>query len=140
VLDTHDVALEPFMPGLDAIARAVAIARAAHQDAEAPKATVAREPAGVDSRLRITRRYLGAWYLQVVRGLLPWLPRRCPRPVAVQADCPPMQPRNHVEPVTLPEQGVKPKTPDWTPAPCRFELSGVVFTALFNPYDGRKNW
>lgn len=51
-----------------------------------------------------------------------------------------MQPRNQVEPVTLPEQGVKPKIPDWSPAPCRFELSGVVFTALFNPYDGRKNW
>ena len=30
--------------------------------------------------------------------------------------------------------------PDWPLAEHRLQLSGVVFTAVFNPYDGRKNW
>ena len=155
VLDTHDVALEPFMPGLDAVAKAVATARATLKGNEAApaKAKALSEAVTPESRLQITRRYIGAWYLQVLRGLAPWLPERWPSSVTApsvplpaepepeQASAGPhMEPRNQVEPSTLPEQGVQPRFPGWVPGTCSFELTGVVFTALFNPYDGRKNW
>lgn len=155
VLDTHDVALEPYMPGPDAVAKAVAMARAPKQT-ESP-ATSQLEAAisqriRQQSRLQISRRYLGEWYLRVLRGLFPGLPGPVPAhsdkpiaaPIAVELVIEPvgqrLEPRNQVEPSVLPKSGVTPLTPEWTLSECCFELSGVVFTALFNPYDGRKNW
>jgi len=151
VLDTHDVALEPYMPGLDAVAKAVAAARApkpAESQAQAPTDAPVVECAPQQSRLKISRRYLGEWYFRVLREFLPGLPGPAPAPPAAPAtlelvieDCTlPLEPRNQVEPGALPKSGVKPLTPEWGLSECSFELSGVVFTSLFNPYDGRKNW
>jgi len=50
------------------------------------------------------------------------------------------EPRNPVEPRKAEASGLSVRMPDWQPASVSTELSGVVFTALFNPYDGRKNW
>lgn len=142
VLDTQDVNLEPFMPGLDAVAEAVATARGV---SPGDKPAVAAAEAGrkqFEGRLAITARYLGTWYQQVLRGLLPWLPEYSsslaviePAPQAEK-----MEPVNQVEPRVLEASCGQSRTPEWVPASCAFELSGVVFTSLFNPYDGRKNW
>lgn len=148
VLDTHDVALEPYMPGLDAVAKAVTAARAekpAESQAQAPLDAPVVQCAPQQSRLQISRRYLGEWYLRVLRECLPGLPGPVPAPPAtlelvMEDSTLPLEPRNQVEPGALPKSGVKPLTPEWALSECNFELSGVVFTSLFNPYDGRKNW
>lgn len=148
VLDTHDVALAPYMPGVGAVANAVKAARAQVQAASVAAAAEAPlvQPYRQQSRLQVSRRYLGEWYLRCVRELLP----RAPRPVPATATAAltlvsedttkRLEPRNTVEPMLLPKAGVTLQTPEWSLTPCSFELSGVVFTALFNPYDGRKNW
>ena len=151
VLDTHDVALEPYIPGIDAVAKAVTAVRALEQANRlvAEQAAVLVKPfSRVQSRLQISRRYMGEWYLRVVRELLPWLPG----PAAVELAVPAtmelvvdagdkrLEPRNTVEPSSLPKAGFNPCAPDWALGECSFDLSGVVFTSLFNPYDGRKNW
>ncbi len=51
-----------------------------------------------------------------------------------------MQVGNPVAPPPLSATGLRPKPPDWKLEDRDIELSGVVFTTLFNPYDGRKNW
>lgn len=51
-----------------------------------------------------------------------------------------LEPRNTVEPAHPPTAGFTPRMPEWQPKDSALELSGVIFTALFNPYDGRKNW
>lgn len=148
VLDTHDVALEPYMPGLDAVAKAVAAARApkpADNQTQVPADALAVAHVPRQSRRQISRRYLGEWYLRVLRELLPSLPRPAlivPASIelVIEAAGPHLEPLNQVEPSSLPKSGVKPLTPEWVLSECSFELSGVVFTALFNPYDGRKNW
>lgn len=154
VLDTHDVALEPYMPGPDAVAKAVAAARAskpADSHTQAPTEAPVVQHVPRQSRLQISRRYLGEWYLRVLRELLPGLPSPAPaQPAApaapatvelvIEAGNLRLEPLNQVEPSSLPKSGVKPLTPEWVLSECSFELSGVVFTALFNPYDGRKNW
>lgn len=140
VLDTQDVNLEPFMPGLDAVAEAVASARGVSTKDKSAAATDVSGSKPADGRLGITGRYLGAWYQQVLCGLLPWLPKLYPAPATAESDMAveQMEPVNQVEPRALIASGAR--TPEWGPVPCDFELSGVVFTALFNPYDGRKNW
>lgn len=150
VLDTHDVALEPYMPGLDAVAKAVANARAPFKAEVGPEEKLPIDPVAVESRFGITRRYLGTWYLQVLRGFFPWLPggrRKAIETTSLitielesEQEGQHLEPRNQVEPMALPKQGVKPIATEWLPVPQHFELTGVVFTALFNPYDGRKNW
>ncbi|WP_415753902.1 glycosyltransferase [Pseudomonas leptonychotis] len=151
VLDTHDVALEPYMPGPDAVAKAVAAARAlkpTDSQAQTQADTPVAQHSPQQSRLQITRRYLGEWYLRVLRELLPGLPGSKPAQPAASASVElviedgglRLEPRNQVEPSSLPKSGVKPLTPEWSLNECNFELSGVVFTSLFNPYDGRKNW
>jgi glycosyltransferase involved in cell wall biosynthesis len=147
VLDTHDVALEPYIPGLDAVANAVSAARAQEQAARPPVAPPGTAPAPRQSFLRITRRYLGVWYLDVLRGLLLGRAARPAAPAAavalefvVEDQDKRLEPLNPVEPHALPPSGVTPHTPEWALGECSVELSGVVFTSLFNPYDGRKNW
>lgn len=137
VLDTHDVALEPYMPDVDAVARAVAAARR-----HPPSTPEGPAPASRQSVIRISRRYLGTWFQEVLRPLLPQ--RAISKPSGVELivsdDTKRLEPRNQVEPASLPEAGLKPPTAVWALGECQLELSGVVFTALFNPYDGRKNW
>lgn len=146
VLDTHDVALEPYLPGLDAVANAVRAAR----EREQLETTMTSMQASAEAPFRhqsfwcVTRRYLGEWYLRVVRDqllrgadsdgvtgsaltIVPEKPQEF------------MQPTNPVEPQQLPRRGLVTEPPEWKLQPCEINLSGVVFTSLFNPYDGRKN-
>lgn len=80
-----------------------------------------------ESSLRITYRYAREWYHLVGR---PWLAdlgkdlhRRLKRQPAV--------------PLTAP---IPTPPAAWPIGSHKLELSGVVFTSLFNPCDGRKNW
>lgn len=86
--------------------------------------------------LKVHRRYLAAWYLLVVRDLLPKSAkaglRRLLRPS-------PATPLSASEPAGV-EQELFPQRVLFEPAPFVLELEGVVFTTVFNPYDGRKNW
>jgi glycosyltransferase involved in cell wall biosynthesis len=143
VMDSHDLSLAPYIPNADAVARSVASARErehAGRPQEAPVVSATPEIAP-QSRLRITVRYLVEWYRLVWRDLL--RPAR-PAPVApaepekVEAR---LEPTNPVEPGGLPEvSGEVADMPVWLPTEHSLQLGGVVFTAVFNPYDGRKNW
>lgn len=124
VIDTHNALLAPYMPDQQAVALAVATAR--KQEASARKVelpSLRQETIG-----RVTYRYLLEWYRLVGRDQLQgfwrtakqWLLRK---PVSVVVE-------------TVDE----PLSPIWQLKEHSLELDGVVFTALFNPYDGRKNW
>ncbi|HBO7421172.1 glycosyltransferase [Pseudomonas aeruginosa] len=126
VLDSHDVSLAPYMPGIDAVQRAVTAARGA--SAGTTSAPNPRSP------LRITLDYLGQWYRQVLLGREPAAP-------APDGQAKRLEPENPVEPQGLPPVGGESyEMPVLKLAEHSLQLSGVVFTALFNPYDGRKNW
>lgn len=150
VVDSHDPALAPYISGPNAAARVVQAIRE-HESAmarsrPAPAPTVPVIPASrQQSRLQITRRYMGEWYLKVLCSLLPFLPSPAPKAaplVNLVCEDPEkrLEPRNTVEPPHPPVSGITPRMPEWLPTDNRLELSGVIFTALFNPYDGRKNW
>lgn len=132
VVDSHDLALAPYIPDGDAVARAVADARARELPPATGGAPSEAVPAVRQSFLRITLRYLVEWYRLV------W---QMPQPAPVAASIAPMEPLNPVEPGRLP--GVQGDGADMPPLPVgehSLTLSGVIFTAVFNPYDGRKNW
>lgn len=50
-----------------------------------------------------------------------------------------MEPLNVVEPRTVAKEGAPSLLHNWVLRESEVKLSGVVFTSLFNPYDGRKN-
>lgn len=145
VVDSRDPQLSPYIFGPDATARVVQAIRE-HENA------VARSQGGHDvgalaaarrqSRYQVTRRYFGEWYLKVLQPLLPFLPGRAEPLVELVKENPEtrLEPRNTVEPPQPAVKGATPKMPDWQSVESELELSGVIFTALFNPYDGRKNW
>lgn len=122
LLDTAAMSLVAHIP-----IAAAAVAKAREQEVLNRKADVL-PVARNQSLLRITYRYCVEWYRLVgsqllAEGLIKAKYSLLGRPLP-EADA------SSVEP--LPEQ--------WRPRQHRLELSGVVFTALFNPYDGRKNW
>lgn len=127
VLDTHDVSLAPYMPDQQSVASAVAVARK-QEAAEQKAATLPKRRE--ESLLRITYRYFLEWRNLVGRALFQewmssgkrWLLR---------------QP--NVEPLAA-KPVIESPLPLWQLSEHQLELSGVVFTSLFNPYDGRKNW
>lgn len=157
VVDSLDPALKPYISGPESVAIVVQAIRE-HESAMARSTppsspSEGEKPALHDqSVMRITRRYLGEWYLSVLQPLLPFLPGRrthkdTDEPAAevlinlVNSEANrPLEPRNTVEPPHPPVSGLTPKMPNWQPCASELKLSGVVFTALFNPYDGRKNW
>lgn len=145
VLDTHDPDLNARMPGFDEISSMVTDIRAREHPVSEPT-KLPRAPRVVrfrqQSRLQITRRYLGEWYLRALRQALPWLPGPKPLvPAVPPVEALRLEPLNPVEP---PSSSNKPKnlqfSVEWQPAEHRLNLDGVVFTAVFNPNDGRKNW
>ncbi|MFT5782676.1 MAG: glycosyltransferase involved in cell wall biosynthesis [Pseudomonas sp.] len=127
VLDTHDVSLAPYMPDQQSVASAVALAR--KQEAAEQKAT-ALPKSRDESLLRITYRYFLEWRKLVGGDLFQewmlsskrWLMRK-----------------PQVAPLAL-KPVMASTLPIWQLSEHTLELTGVVFTALFNPYDGRKNW
>lgn len=154
VVDSHDPALAPYISGPDAAARVIQAIRE-HESAmartrpETPTPEI--QPTRQQSRLQVTRRYAGEWYLRVLCPHLPFPSRSGAKATAITQDEPAvdlvfedddkrLEPRNTVEPPHPPASGITPRMPQWQPQNSSLELSGVIFTALFNPYDGRKNW
>ncbi len=125
LLDSHDTSFLRYLPDYNTLAAAVAAARNPHGTyCQAAPQPVVRE----QSLLRITYRYTVEWYRQVVRKVFSdwWMhAKHCfrgpPQEVTIELCPPSSQPR-------------------WQPGEHSLELSGVVFTSLFNPGDGRKNW
>jgi len=137
LFDSHDVSLEPWMPGPDAVASAVAAARGQVVPAEvAPEAPTAAPP----DRLRITLRYLVEWYRLVWRDSLPTPLIQGLEKLKARLHPAPPSAVMPSAPEPLPENPLPNQDDPWELAEHRFELDGVVFTAVFNPYDGRKNW
>lgn len=158
VVDSHDAALAPYISGPDATVR-VAQAIREHENAMARSRPPTSPPeipsTRQQSRLQITRRYVGEWYLNAICPHLSFLPRPSPKAernnsltatneqaldIVYEADGKPLEPCNIVEPSLPAVSGLTPRMPEWLPTDSCLELSGVIFTALFNPYDGRKNW
>lgn len=110
VFDTHNAALEPWLPSMDDIQRAVAEARGQIPIDENKGYRRAPLPAST-----IHQQYAATLYQQVLAPMCPdFLRERFDR-WAVQAN-------------------------PWEPGCHKISLQGVIFTSLFNPRDGRKNW
>lgn len=154
VVDSHDPALAPYISGPNAAARVIQAIRE-HESAmaRARPAVPAPEapPTRQQSRLQLTRRYVGEWYLNVLCPHLSFLPKPGAKAGMAAQDEPAvdlvyedddkrLEPRNTVEPPHPPASGLTPRMPEWLATDSSLELSGVIFTAMFNPYDGRKNW
>lgn len=144
IADTHDKELAPYISGHDAIARVVQAIREHESAMRGAQQEVMVPEAHTESAMKIHWRFARQWldlvYSSLIQALLPT------RSVAIEGlelqrgKKKRLEPRNPVEPPHPPGKGLAPKMPTWTPGECLLELSGVVFTALFNPYDGRKNW
>lgn len=140
ILDTHDIALDPYMPDLDAVAKAVANARSPYGIKD-KKAALAKDAAQAYRR-KVTRTYLAQWFELVACYLNHQRKPKQHVQLTLEAAAEPqkLEPRNQVEPVVPTGGGLRPRQPLMKPNAGNIELSGVVFTSLFNPYDGRKNW
>lgn len=110
LFDTHDSEMERWLPTEDDIIRAVAEARSV-----IPIDENKGYRRGPKTARRITLEHLVAWYQQV---LGPRLPDALRRPLDLWAA----------------------RTDPWQLGRRQLKLDGVVFTSLFNPHDGRKNW
>ncbi len=123
LFDTHNPAHARFWPEWSEISASVAEVRG---DNRQQKDSSGLPEFRQQSLLRITYRYAVEWYRQVglklMRKEMTW------RPSIID-----MQLRSRAEP-PLPHPEL------WQAKPHRLELSGVVFTSIFNPGDGRKNW
>lgn len=136
VVDTHTLDLGPYRPGPNALEEFVA---AGQPKPVIGPTTVAEQALRPDVRqvARTTVRYLLEWYRLVWRDLIPGplsrglaAARRRLRPIRPQV----------VQPEQSPPSDNAPQSGWWVPARHEFELDGVVFTSILNPYDGRKNW
>lgn len=124
VIDTHNVSQAPYMPNEEAVAIAVTAAR--EQEASARRVELPRTRQ--ETLGRITYRYLLEWCRVVGRDQLhSWLHQGKRR--LLRRSIPDVKAAVH-----------EPLSPILQLNDHTLELSGVVFTALFNPYDGRKNW
>lgn len=132
LIDSHDVSLSAYKPGLDAVARAVAAARTTVPETTQrpidpkPAAPDTLPAIGLRAWLWITVRYLVEWYRLVWKDLIN------PSAGSVTVPTAPLTEALVPTPEPLPAA--------WLPKAHRLTLSGVIFTAIFNPYDGRKNW
>ncbi|AIY42857.1 Glycosyltransferase [Collimonas arenae] len=110
-------------------------------------------------RLAVTKRHLLTWYREAVRDLLPlWLARAVavsgrsgntlaramlgyesnaipPLPVALEDSPKAIEPIEEVTPTPIPPVQELEREPEAT-----VDLSGVVYTSILSPKDGRKNW
>jgi glycosyltransferase involved in cell wall biosynthesis len=91
--------------------------------------------------LRITLRYVHEWYRLVLCDVLPsflkqFLIRERQPASATVSELSAKQ----IPPVTTPRTPPPDMIDPLTPANHNVRLEGVVFTTVFNPYDGRKNW
>lgn len=110
VFDTHDPAMARWLPTEQDIIRAVAEARGG-----IPIDETRGFRRGPKSLRQITREHLVAWYQQVMASRVPGKLRQRLDKWAERSD-------------------------PWQLGRRQLQLGGVVFTSLFNPRDGRKNW
>lgn len=110
IFDTHDPELERWLPTREELTRALAEAR--RQIPIDDNKGYRRNPG---SLTRITQNYLVTWYQQV-------LAPRISEPMRSRLD------------------KWAARTDPWQLGRRQLHLNGVVFTSLFNPHDGRKNW
>lgn len=141
IMDTHDFSLHAFMPDEGAIARMIKAERAPQAGKPLPTPVIAtpytvkikKQLYRTQTRWQITRRYLVELilltYKEIVSG--PAVPLPSP---------PKMEPVNQVEPKALEKSPFGTPMHAWQCGRQTTTLSGIVFTSLFNPYDGRKNW
>ncbi|MGH8434018.1 MAG: glycosyltransferase [Pseudomonas sp.] len=135
LMDTLGLSLEPYRPAPDALERFLAASQGESPETSEELPTPVLQQAPTESRslrasvgqvARISLRYLVEWYRLVWRDVLR---------VAISGVAPatggystPEEPAPVIE------------IDHWSPAAHDLCLEGVVFTAVFNPYDGRKNW
>jgi glycosyltransferase involved in cell wall biosynthesis len=124
LFDSHSPEFSTFLPDRNAVMANVDSARKGPQTAAAAENLPTWRS---DSRLRMTLRYAVEWFNLVGRPLLAELRTDIPRRLLRQ-------------PVVVTPARIPPPPPSWPIGKHQLELSGVVFTALFNPCDGRKNW
>lgn len=98
-------------------------------------------------RLGATKRYAAEWYREVIADLLPtvvekrmttflrWIIRRLQSMMDGSPDFPGMVVPEHESTEQTSE-----KTNEKRDPVVRLTLEGVIYTAVLNPYDGRKNW
>src|SRR5690554_653962 len=110
LFDTHDPELARWLPTEEDIIRAVAEARSV-----IPIDENKGFRRGPKTARRITLEHLVAWYQQVLASRLPERLRGSLDRWAARTD-------------------------PWQLGRRQLKLDGVVFTSLFNPHDGRKNW
>lgn len=122
LFDTQEPNHAHFWPDWADIMASVAQVRGDASESPSAPDPIARE----QSLLRITYRYIVEWYRQVGRKLLSG-------EMQLRFSSADKQLRALSEP-PLPHPEL------WQPGAHRLELSGVVFTSMFNPCDGRKNW
>lgn len=122
MFDSHDASMSRHWPSWHDISTSVAQARgeACLNSGPKPQAPTVRQ----QSLPRITFRYLVEWYRLVGRGLL----RQSLQGTSEQ-------PTVLLEPIPS-----KLQAEAWQPRSQQLELSGVVFTSVFNPGRSRKNW
>lgn len=144
VVDTATTSLEPYRPGPDFLAEYVARSagkpwppREDETSIGSPEDIPAAETPAVPDRvtgsrwlalLRITLRYAVEWYRLVLRDLLPSGAAQT-LPAIDTAAMENARALYRVE-----------ESSPWQPGAHSLSLSGVIFTSVFNPYDGRKNW
>lgn len=138
LVDTRTFDLTPYRPGPNALEEFVAAGQPKPVvAAEAPKVALPRP--NRTQIARITVRYLREWYRLVLNDLLPTAARRQLLRLWRQLRSIAHTPAQSAAPVSVPAS-TSPMEPAWMPRACDFKLDGVVFTSIFNPYDGRKNW
>ncbi|WP_374289316.1 glycosyltransferase [Pseudomonas fluvialis] len=119
VIDSHDPRLWPYIAGEDCVALAVQEQRERKSqrlfDEGAQAASIDR--LSHESALQVSKRHLRSYWTELCDALSLKDPLDKPLPSRDE-----------------------PRLPVWKNRRCSLQLEGVVFTSLFNPYDGRKNW
>lgn len=161
-VDSQEASLAPYISGPNATAIVVQAIREHEAAVDRTRHSIPKEaPQNLIQQtfLKITKRYLGEWYLKVFCQFLAFLPKPTPKLSIATTSQPTkiteqrqnhllseekavnrLEPPNIVEPPRPQAVGITPPMPTWTPSDSHVCLSGIVFTAIFNPYDGRKNW
>lgn len=140
--DTRLTSLDPYRPGPDFLAEYVARSAGKPWPPQTTDCEVVPDPTPdvsaptkppqlrpIPALLRITIRYLVEWYRLVLKGLLGIQDSDKPSPDVVPIESTPEE--------TL---SISEFERAWLPQSHQLELEGVIFTSVFNPYDGRKNW
>ncbi len=150
VIDTNSVSLEPYKPTPATIPNFVA---SNEPKIKSPNSFKPEETVQISSGfLSVSRLYLVSWYRLVLRDsiskqtrkLLANIVRRALNFLKKNNTTPAVTPNNTQiteENCTIAQPAVDSLSQTLLqPKSHTLTLSGVVFTSVFNPYDGRKNW